>query len=681
MGKKYYGLLDAGFTSDYLADAPQYIGQKVACRCPRCSDNRKKRMDKCAQITAVNDGFIWVCHQCNEGKGEFITTKTKEQELREWQQNNPMQNNNFSNQNKTISTVNVPPMKPKVKPQITPLCTTYSTAFLAFWYGRGISEATLKKARVNEVNQYMPKQGGAVLSSQFPITYKGEIVAYKYRAIATKDFAISKDSELAFFNFDWLEQANKAKDKVKMCVVVEGEVDAFSFIECGINCVISPPNGAANSQFMDKHFADKAFDNVEQFVLATDNDPAGIKFRDEFARRVGKHRCKFLVYPINPSTGQECKDPNEVLMSLGKTALTSINLREFPIDGVHLADDVLDKINVIREDGYSPYFKVGLDDLDDKFTWALSAQLTAVSAAPNSAKSDFIFNIALRLAILHGAKIGIMSPETGDAADVYAALAKIYLGKHFTKKPIGAPRNSAIEISTDDEAADAIIFIKQHFFVYSCESENINTEEFLRIAAELVVSYGVNMIIGDPYNYLSDAFAPEHGEAMMSNYLNANLQKIKHFCAKYDVHTVLIPHPKQMQPFERMLDFGQINGGAAWGNKVDNLILLNRLYGSALGNYPQDVQTRGAKSSADGFNEDLGDHVEVIIRKVKKSYAGRRAEIRLAYELTTGRFGVASEDSSSLFLNGWEVKTSFEKGGSASNGDEYGNLEFANHDF
>lgn len=677
MKEKHYGLHDAGFTSEYLSEEPTRIGQKTACRCPRCSDSRKKSAEKCAQVTRVADGWVWYCNHCYAGTGEFITAKTKDEERRDWELNNPKTTQNFMQQQKPVQVL--PPTVAKVRPTAVPLVVQYSNNFLYFWSTRGISGETLRKTQTNEVMYWIPKQGANVPCSQFPIYYRGELIAYKYRAVLTKDFAISKDSDLAFYNADFIERAAKAREKIKYCVVVEGEIDLLSFIEAGVNCVISSPNGASNLSFLDKYMQNKTFDCVEQFILATDNDAAGIKFRDEFARRVGKSRCKIMQYKAHPTEGRECKDPNELLLAYGAgvLSLSGLTLRECPIDGVHYVEDVADKLEAIRTHGYAPYFKTGLHDLDKTFTWALSSQLTVISAAPNSAKTDFILNIAVRLALLHGAKIGIMSPETGEASDIYAALARIYMGKHFTGKPIGVARDSRIEISSDTEAAAALVFIKTHFFVYSCEDENISTADFLRIGQDLVAAHGVNMLICDPYNFLSDAFTPKKGdvEGMMSNYLNDNLQKIKFFASSSDVHVVLIPHPKQMQPYELMADFGQVNGGAAWGNKADNVMFLNRLYSSALERYSEVIRERGAKSDEDINNPDLGDHVEVVVRKVKKSYAGRRSEIRLSYELTTGRFGNALKNVASTFCDNTTLVSNYKRQSLIEDGDDLSGVD------
>lgn len=657
--QKYYGLLDAGFTHDYLNEEPR-TGGTVKARCPRCSDGRKKSQDKCAQVTSINGGWNWHCHHCGAGEGEFISNQTKEQELDAWKRANPISSKNAQNSAlKTQSNTNYNNVQdnaentqnnaPKVKPAKVAMVAKYSQAFLAAWEARGIGEQTLRLLGTNEVQYYIPKLGGSVNCSQFPIIRKGELIAYKYRAIGSKDFAISKDSELGFYNFDWIEQANKLNKPIEYVIVTEGEVDVHTWVQCGYATVISPPNGANNLSFMDKYFADKSFRNVKYFILATDNDAAGLKFREEFARRVGKSKCRILQYKQHPTEQRECKDTNEMYQLFGIEPFRDLDLRSYAIEGVHTLNDVRDKLDALREEGYEPYMKIGIPSVDSLFTWSLGAQLSILSAPPNSAKTDVILNVAMRLAVLHDAKIGIMSPESGEAADIYAALIVLYLGKHFVRKPFGAPAGSMIEVATDAEANEAREFIGKHFFCYSCEAASINTDDFMRIGSDLVESYGVNMLICDPYNFLSDAFTPEHGDAMMSNYLNGNLQKIKHFSYERNVHTVLIPHPKQMQPMQRMLDFGDINGGAAWGNKIDNILFVNRLYAKAIPNYPKEVQELATKSSADSFNVDLGDHIEFIVRKVKKRWAGRRGETAIAYQLTTGRIGIADPTEPAVF--------------------------------
>jgi twinkle protein len=657
--QKYYGLLDAGFTHDFLNEEPR-IGESKKARCPKCSDSRKKTQDKCVTIKATPDGFIYSCAHCGAGEGEFISNQTKEQELDAWKRANPQSPKNAQNSTtKPLTNTNYKHVQdnaenaqnnaPKVKPAKVAMVAKYSQAFLSAWEARGISEQTLRLLGTNEVQYYIAKAGGTVNCSQFPIIRKGELIAYKYRAVDSKDFAISKDSELGFYNFDWIEQANKAGKTIESVILVEGEIDLATFVQCGYTNVISVPNGGGNASYMDKYFTEKAFRNVKQFILATDNDAVGLKLREEFARRVGKSKCRILQYRQHPTEGRECKDPNEMYMLFGIEPFANLDLRSYAIEGVHTLNDVRDKLAALREEGYEPYMKIGIPSIDSLFTWSLGAQLSILSAPPNSAKTDVILNVAMRLAILHDAKIGIMSPESGEATDIYAALIVLYLGKHYVRKPFGAPAGSMIEVATDAEVKEASKFVETHFFCYSCEAPSINTDDFMRIGGDLVESSGVNMIICDPYNFLSDAFTPENGEAMMSNYLNSNLQRIKHFSYERNVHTVLIPHPKQMQPFERMLDFGQINGGAAWGNKIDNILFVNRLYAKAIPNYPKEVQELATKSSADGFDVDLGDHIEFIVRKVKKRWAGKRGETSIAYQLTTGRIGIADATAPAVF--------------------------------
>jgi twinkle protein len=56
---------------------------------------------------------------------------------------------------------------------------------------------------------------------------------------AKSNFKLYKDAELIFYNLDSI------KDK-SQCFIVEGEIDALSLIEAGIDNVVSVPNGANN---------------------------------------------------------------------------------------------------------------------------------------------------------------------------------------------------------------------------------------------------------------------------------------------------------------------------------------------------------------------------------------------------------------------------------------------------
>ncbi len=615
--------------------------------CPACSHDRRKSSDKCLSITSITTkegGAAWnvCCHHCGYGEGVLILD---DNDWRNQQEREKMQ----ANSERPAPRLAIKKLPEKVYKLPTPQAPTlqFSNEFLAFWQGRGISAKTLMAAGVGECEHYMPELKSTELAARFPIQHDGRLLSYKYRAIRQKTFAIEAGTELVLVGAQALSDAKKEGRKV-ICIVVEGEVDYLSALELGMatmdgrngRIVVSVPNGVNSLNCLKKHFDNKDFDCVERFLLLTDNDTAGVGMRDEFARRVGSDKCGFFQYP------NDCKDLNDVhlkLPALGGDIWQHVTEIVPPIQGIDTVWDVWGKLAVIREDGNPKYCKTGITTLDELFSWHLGAQLTALSAPPNSGKTDFILSVAMRLAYFHGAKFGIMSPETGSSAEIYDALAKCYIGKMTSEDSDTIRSNEAqlLGIANQDEYNQAMVFIANHFFVYSCEEPTMRTGQMLDIAEQLVKRHGINMLICDPYNFLEDAFSdPENSREMMSNYINSNLQRIKHWSQKNDVHVVVVPHPKALAPYEPMSDFGQINGGAAWGNKCDNVIFINRLFSDT-------EKIRGGeerKSMAEKHQDDmqdktLGDKVEVVIRKVKKRYAGKIGTTALAYRIPTGQFG------------------------------------------
>src|SRR5690606_20899309 len=95
------------------------------------------------------------------------------------------------------------------------------------------------------------------------------------------------ESELIFYNLDSINESTEV-------IIVEGELDCMIVDQVGLKSVVSVPNGATLSNNPNLDYLENCmsyFDNKERIIIATDNDDAGRKLRDELARRFGKHRC------------------------------------------------------------------------------------------------------------------------------------------------------------------------------------------------------------------------------------------------------------------------------------------------------------------------------------------------------------------------------------------------------
>jgi DNA primase len=153
------------------------------------------------------------------------------------------------------------------------------------WFDtRGITTKTLTEFKITECSEWMPKANAVTDAICFNYYRNDELINIKYRA-AEKDFKLSKDAELIFYNID----AVKGEELV---IVTEGEIDCLSIAQTGLKNVVSVPNGASGGtqklEYLNNCFDD--FKDVKCIILFTDNDAPGMALRDELGRRFGFDR-------------------------------------------------------------------------------------------------------------------------------------------------------------------------------------------------------------------------------------------------------------------------------------------------------------------------------------------------------------------------------------------------------
>ena len=118
----------------------------------------------------------------------------------------------------------------------------------------------------------MPKAKKEVPTIDFNYFLHDELINIKSRA-KNKDFKFEKECELIMYNLDSVIGMDE-------CILVEGEPDALSWIEAGIDEVSSVPNGftlpredgtsTVNLSYLDNYY--HVFENMERIYLAFDND-------------------------------------------------------------------------------------------------------------------------------------------------------------------------------------------------------------------------------------------------------------------------------------------------------------------------------------------------------------------------------------------------------------------------
>jgi twinkle protein len=239
--------------------------------CPKCSASRNKKTDKCFSFNLSKGAGR--CNHCNI---VLIENKPLEDKI----------------------------VKIDYKRPIIKKISSYTDNCLKFFSSRLISEKTLLELQVTESNEWMPKSNAIIPTIQFNYFRNGELINVKSRG-KNKDFKLFKDAELIFYNLD-------ATIDNETIIIVEGEMDCLALYECGFKNVISVPNGAGlgkiNFDYLDNCI--DSFSESTKFILALDNDKAGLNLQNEIARRLGFENCTKVLF-------KDCKDANECLIKYG----------------------------------------------------------------------------------------------------------------------------------------------------------------------------------------------------------------------------------------------------------------------------------------------------------------------------------------------------------------------------
>jgi twinkle protein len=492
--------------------------------CPKCSDSRKNKRDKCLSVN-ISEG-VWNCHNCG-----FKGTINKAEKMDKKIYQVPVLNNTELS-DKTLE-----------------------------WFvsNRKVSKSTVMRFGLTESIEWMPQVEKEMNCINFNYFRDEKLVNIKFRD-GKKDFKMVKDAELIFYNLDSIKDC----DEVIIC---EGEIDCMSFYEVGLYNVVSVPNGASKGNqkldYLDN--CSSYFEDKKKIILATDNDEAGIALRDELARRIGREKCWIFIYP------EGCKDANEVLVKGSKEDLKNCMeyIREFPLEGITSVSDIDERINSIYLNGYPTGYKTGFGELDKLISWR-KGEFTGVTGIPGSGKSEFIDQVMIKMSMIHDWKWAVFSAENQPEELHFAKLSEKYIGKSFYSS------NQEYRMNTE-ELYKAKVFINDHFFFVNINELNVTLDGLLAKVRELVMRKGVNGFLLDPWNYIEHKIPHGYTE---TQYISEALTRISRFCKLNNIHIVVVAHPTKISKDDegkyRVATMYDIAGSAHWFNKIDNGISVYR---------------------------------------------------------------------------------------------------------
>lgn len=542
-------------------------GGEIKTTCPRCSASRKKKNYPCLNVNL--DEGVWHCWHCGWAgslkQGEYARPQIA---------------------------------KAYRKPDYIAAAKTLPDKAVEWFARRGITEPVLKRNLVATGSAYFPQveeERGCVM---FPYRRRGEVVNVKYRTL-DKLFRMEGGCERVLYGLD---------DVGDRLIWVEGEIDKLSVEVAGIVSCVSVPDGAPAP---DSKSYESKFDFLEApeiarastHLIAVDNDAPGQRLRDELVRRLGPEKCRIVDWPDG------CKDANDVLVQFGVDGLLDCinSARELPVVGAHEVTDYMDDIQRLYREGVPRGVSTGWISIDEHYN-VRPGDVTIVTGAPNSGKSEWLDALAVNLASNHGWRFGIYSPEQGSPAEHIAKLAEKRSGKPFNPGP-----TERIGAALLDQT---LTWIGEHFTWIAPEQPTLPS--LLSVARQLVLRRGVRGLVFDPWNEIEHSRPREQTE---TEYVGESLRQIRQFAKAHQIHVWIVAHPAKLQKDPKTGQYPvagpyDISGSSNWNNKPDAIISVWR-------ERRPDVQTTT---------------VEIHVQKVRSKYVGRLGMAELKWDRVTGRY-------------------------------------------
>ncbi len=250
--------------------------------------------------------------------------------------------------------------------------------------------------------------------------------------------------------------------------------------------------------------------------------------------------------------------------------------------------------------------KIGYDEFDKIFSFR-PGELTTVTGIPGSGKSAWLDQVLVRLSSRHGWKHAVCSPENQPVPLHISKIASCFIGMPFYR---ANPSNRMTEAQWNY----AKYFVNEHYWFYNITEVDLTVDGVLEKAAELIMRFGINSLIIDPWNTLDHNIPAGMNE---TQFISKALTKIGTFAKSYSVHIFLVAHPtkinkdRQTGKFE-VPNLYNISGSAHFFNKTDNGITVYR-----------------------DFETNL---ITVYIQKVRFFFVGKVGFTTFTYEVETGRY-------------------------------------------
>lgn len=293
------------------------------------------------------------------------------------------------------------------------------------------------------------------------------------------------------------------------------------------------------------------------------------------------------------------------------------------------------RIETMRTEGLKRGAWTGFSSLDEHYTVKRGSS-TLIIAPPHAGKSSFINELIDNLVRFSGFKFVVYSPETGSQEDVLNEI----LWTHC-KKPV--IKNKSNYFVSDEEFEEAMALFEDNIRVLDFGMQEVTIDMIFAQVERLREDedFDADVVIIDPYAEIKTS---ESNGVRTDIAVNEFLNKMRRYSSKYDVHTMLAVHTRDIALKVDKNQYGQevryappakateIQGGQMFFRKAFFIVSLWRA--------PKDVSTGKPDGSVWEGNETV---VEIL--KAKPKLAGKLGKVVLCYDKWSNRYYERCETS------------------------------------
>ena len=295
----------------------------------------------------------------------------------------------------------------------------------------------------------------------------------------------------------------------------------------------------------------------------------------------------------------------------------------YRVEDVVYGIDVKDRALYINQNGFDRVQGIGIPQLDYLFK-PKKGEITLLTGIGNYGKTAWQKAQLLMRMVMFGEKIATFSPEDVPAEEYFHDYVEMLLGCECTPYNPNRPSNEIYEAAYD--------FVSKHIFYISAEMLSPTPQYIKEKFLELIVQEKVDYCCIDPFNQMTNDYKGYGGRT--DKYLETLLADFSRFARKNDVYFWIIAHPKLMERDRsgnyKCPDVFDVNDGAMWSNKMDNILVYHRPF----------AQTDPSNPLA-----------EFHSKKIKKKSVGRKGFMMLDYVWDRRRFFVEGKDILQELLN------------------------------